>query len=97
MRTLLRTWSVSRVIDAGQARRRQFLERTILHRRAVVKTGKQDLQQVLAGLADRAFGGHVLRRAIVQSAGVLIGVEQFRNRLFNELPHPYRVASCLAL
>jgi hypothetical protein len=63
----------------------------VLHRILVMESRKNDLQQVLANLADGALRRHVVGVAVVQPAGPLVGAEQFRHRFVHQFRHPDRV------
>ncbi len=55
--------------------------RAVMHGIVVVKTGKQQLQQILANLPDRARGRHVVRITIVKPPNRCVGRKQFRHEL----------------
>ena len=62
----------------------------------IVKTRKEELQKVLADLPHGALGRQVVQVAAVQTAGVLVGGQEFRHRFLQHFTGPDGIATRLA-
>ena len=87
VRTLLRTSSCSRRIDAVEPLRGEVGERAIEDGVVVVQAGKKSLEQVFTDLADGALRGRVVRVAVVEAAKFFVGREQFGEVPVGKLVH----------